>query len=145
MRFVEILEQLGQAGVGAEQAKVAQQRFRDLAIANGFHVRNTPESMPTYNRIVIGLAASYAPTELAAFDQAVEHLSICKEDIELIDVSACTSPSELSQYLPGLPYVIQSPFVAVWNGLEWVALITGHKAIELLRAGLKGLWKDRQD
>lgn len=139
MRFVEILEPIGQAGVGAEQAKIAQQRFRDLAIANGFHVRNTPDSLLTCRRIVIGLAASYAPTELAAFDQAVEHLSIRKQDIELIDVSACTSPSELSQYMPGLPYVIQSPFVAVWNGFECIALITGYKAMELLRAGLKGL------
>jgi hypothetical protein len=139
MRFVEILEPIGQAGVGAEQAKETQRRFRDLAVENGFSVRNTGEPMPEHNLIIIGLAASYALAELAALDDAIERLSIPKREIELLDMSACKSSSELSVYLPELPRIIQSPFIAVWNGLEWTRLITGHKAIELLRLGLKGL------
>jgi len=69
-------------------------------------------------RLLMGVAASYAVSDLKLLDLLDEAIPSRQEEIwvDVFDLAKCRTQSDIQEFLPGITKLVQTP---IWNLVKW--------------------------
>jgi len=133
-KFSDLLP-FGSAGEIEFIQDLAQKKFEEIALANGFEVITLKNhDFEKWDYILIRVAVSYSKRDLQLLDVLVEALlrKRLKMKIGLFDASRLKNMEDFKGFFPGLECVYQTPVVGFWEKGILKILKTGKDAADFL-------------
>ena len=98
---------------------------------------------PVYSegfRLLMGVAASYALSELELLDLIDEGMSSRQEGIwvDVFDLAKCRTQSDIEKFFPGITKLVQTPILGIWSLGHLTEVVTGFYARERILKLVKG-------
>lgn len=91
-------------------------------------------------RLLMGVAASYAVSDLKLLDLLDEAIPSRQEEIwvDVFDLAKCRTQSDIQEFFPGITKLVQTPILGIWSNGHLTEVAQGFYARERILKLVEG-------